>query len=60
MIETGFLGATSIVKIGEVPVTGEIRGEVENFIIIIRFLSVVPIFKEAGGGLENFNQKLKF
>ena len=36
-----------------------------NFIITIRyeiltFLSVGPFFKEGGGGLENFGQKLKY
>ena len=60
----------SIVKIGEVRLSGEIGGVFEvskkpNFIITIRyeiptFLSVVLFFKEGGGGLENFGQKLKF
>ena len=65
-----FLGATSIVKIGEVRLSTEIGGGLEiskkpNFIITIRyeiptFSSVGPFFEEGGGGLENFGQKLKF
>ena len=40
-------------------------GKKLNFIFTIRyeiptFLSVGPFFKEGGGGLENFGQKLKF
>ena len=65
------LGATSIVKIGEVRLSDEIGGEgfetlkKPNFIIIIRykiptFSSVGPFFEEGGGGPENFGQKLKF
>ena len=64
------LGATSIVEIGEVRLSGEIGGgrfEISkklNFIITIRyeiptFSSVGPFFEEGGGGLENFGQKLK-
>ena len=54
------LGATSIVKIGEVRLSGEIGGGVEiskklNFIITIRyeiptFLLVGPFFDEGGRG----------
>ena len=64
------LGATSIVKIGEVRLSGEIGGGFEvskkpNFIITIRyeiptFSSVGPFSKRGGRGLENFSQKLKF
>ena len=65
------LGATLIVKIGEVRLSG-VMGWVgfeilkkPNFIINIRyeiltFSSVGPFFEEGGGGLENFGQKLKF
>ena len=62
------LGATSIVKIGEVRLSDEIGGGVKdfekkpNFIITIRyeiptFSSVGPFFRR--GGPEN-SQKLKF
>ena len=57
-------GATSIVKIGEVWLSGEIGGGVEilkktNFIITIRyeiptFLSVGPFFEEGGRGSRKF------
>ena len=65
------LGATSIVKIGEVWLSGEI-GELGveilkklNFIITIRceiltFSLVGHFFKEGGGDLENLFQKLKY
>ena len=61
-----FLVVTSIVKIVEVRLSGEI-GEgglkFQNFIITIRyeiptFLLIWPFFKEGGGGPENFGQKL--
>ena len=64
------LGATSIVKIGEVRLSDEIGGGLEiskkpNFIITIRyeiptFSSVWPFSKRGGGGPENFSQKLIF
>ena len=59
-MQQGILGATSIVKIGEVRLSGEIGGGVEvskkpNFRITIRyeiptFSSVGPFFEEGGGG----------
>ena len=51
-------GATSIVKIGEVRLSGEIGGK-PNFIITIRyeiptFPSVGPFFEEGGEGSRKF------
>ena len=64
------LGATSIDKISEVRLSDEIGRGGWNFqknqttitirYKILTFSLVEPFFKEGGGGLENFGQKLKF